>query len=95
MNNVLERVFELIKKEELILFCGAGMSIYAGYPSGKQLADKIYSKMTKDEIDQISTNLPLPDLTEEFVNMRMGSRKALITILKEVFGVATFEWTLS
>lgn len=85
MNNVLERVFELIRKEELILFCGAGTSMYAGYPSGKQLADTIYSKMTKDEIDQISTNLPLPDLTEEFINMRMGSRNALITILKDVF----------
>lgn len=34
-----ERIFELIRKEEVLLFAGAGLSRYAGYPSGKELAE--------------------------------------------------------
>ena len=30
-----ESLFELIRKEEVVLFVGAGLSIYAGFPSGK------------------------------------------------------------
>lgn len=26
-----DRIFELIRKEEVVLFVGAGMSLYAGY----------------------------------------------------------------
>ena len=32
-----ERLFELISKEDVILFAGAGLSMYAGYPNGNGL----------------------------------------------------------
>lgn len=37
-----ERIFELVRNEELLLFVGAGMSLYAGYPNGAKLAEILH-----------------------------------------------------
>lgn len=85
MNNY-ERLFELIRKEEVVLFVGAGFSIKAGYPSGNELCQLIYKELNDSERQDIRDNLPLADLTEEFVQIRHSSRNHLITLLKTVFG---------
>ncbi len=79
------RVFELIRKGEVVLFCGAGMSVYAGYPSGKELAKMIYADMTDAERDSVDQNLVLPDLVEEYINLRLGKRNALLELCKRTF----------
>jgi len=81
----VQRVIELIRKGEVVLFCGAGMSLYAGYPSGSQLAQKIYASMTDEEKECLNENLALPDLAEEYVNLKLGKRNALLSICKEAF----------
>lgn len=80
-----QRVIELIRKGEVVLFCGAGMSLYAGYPSGRQLAQRIYESMTDPEKGCIDANLALPELAEEYVNLKLGKRNALISMCKEAF----------
>ena len=34
------KVFDLIRSEQVVLFAGSGMSIYAGFPGGNDLAQK-------------------------------------------------------
>ena len=58
-----ERIFELIRKEETALFVGAGMSLYAGYPSGVQLAKILYNNLTKDLQEQLNFTTDLPKLS--------------------------------
>lgn len=84
--NKYDRLFELIRKEEVVLFVGAGFSIKAGYPSGNELSQLIYSQLTDSEKANISQSLSLVDLTEEFVQLRGNSRNSLISILKSIYG---------
>ena len=44
-----ERLFELISKEEVVLFAGAGISLYAGYPNGNELRDKFWERLSASE----------------------------------------------
>jgi len=74
------RLFELIRKEEVVLFVGAGFSINAGYPSGDKLCKRIFDDLSDTEKTDINDKLPLPELTEEFVQIRGNSRNSLITI---------------
>lgn len=55
-----DRLFELIRKEEIILFIGAGMSLYAGYPSGAQLVKKLYKGLSPNHKQQIELNIRVP-----------------------------------
>lgn len=82
-----ERLFELIRKEEVVLFVGAGFSIKAGYPSANELCQIIYNELTNSEKANISQNLSLIDLTDEFIQLRGNSRNSLISILKSIFGL--------
>jgi NAD-dependent SIR2 family protein deacetylase len=77
----------------VVLFCGAGMSMYAGYPSGYQLSQLIYDQLTAAEADEIGKGLTLPDLTEELVNLRM-SRNSLIALLKGIYAKAPADQSL-
>jgi NAD-dependent SIR2 family protein deacetylase len=80
-----ERIYELIRKGEVVLFCGAGMSIGAGFPSGNSLAASIYDTLSPGERSQIGSSLSLADLTEAFIDLKLGKRHALVEILKEIF----------
>lgn len=84
-------LYELIIKEEVTLFAGAGMSIYAGYPSGPTLAEMIYKSLDphlKQAID--SSNPPktifndLTSISEQIANLT-GDKTLILKVLKEVF----------
>lgn len=77
-----ERIFELIRKEEMVLFVGAGMSLYAGYPSGAKLAEILYNGITEDFKDELEFTCDLPKLAEEIYNLKGGNKNYLIEILK-------------
>lgn len=80
-----ENLFQLIRKEDVIIWTGAGMSTYAGYPSGHQLSEILIERLTSKEKECINLNLPLPELAEEFYRVKGNNRNALIRILNETF----------
>lgn len=90
---VLERLYELIRKEDVVLFCGAGMSIYAGFPSGNQLAQIIYDQLTPLEAEEIPAGLTLPDLCEQLVDLRK-SKNSLIALLKKLYNITPTNYSL-
>lgn len=80
-----ERLFDLIRKEDVIIWAGAGMSMYAGYPSGQRLAEILLESLTEEEKNLISKNSQLSYIAEEFLRIKDGDRTPLINILKDVF----------
>lgn len=80
-----ENLFELIRKEEVIIWAGAGMSLYAGYPSGKKLGEILVENLSAKEKESLDTNLTLPNLAEEFYRLKGNNKNSLIRILNETF----------
>jgi len=79
----LEKIFELIRKEDTVLWIGSGFSLYAGYPNGKQLSEIIYQSLSTFEKENIAPNLPLMELAEQFVRIKAGSRNNLIALVRK------------
>lgn len=79
------RLFDLVRKEDVIFWIGAGFSKYAGYPMGGELAQIIYSNFTDEEKELTDKNKSLQDISNDFVNIRNGSRIQLIEILRQLF----------
>jgi NAD-dependent SIR2 family protein deacetylase len=82
-----ESVFELIRKEEMILFAGAGMSLYAGFPSGKELAKILHKNLPISQQNEIELSSNLLQVSEDIFNIRNGNKNYLITKLKECFEI--------
>ena len=80
-----ERLFELIRKEEVLLFAGAGFSIYAGYPSGKDLAKTMYANLTPSQQNEIQLTADLLQVAEDIYNLKNCTKNYLIEILKKEF----------
>lgn len=80
-----QRLLELVRKEDIILFAGAGMSMYAGYPSGVALAKTMYDNLTDDEKREMDITDDLPKLTNEIFYLKNGSKNYLFEILKREF----------
>ncbi|MBN2837077.1 MAG: SIR2 family protein [Candidatus Delongbacteria bacterium] len=83
--NQKERLFELIRREEVVMWVGAGFSRYAGYPSGNELKNIFYESLTRSEKRQLRKSSPLPELTDHFVKIRNNSRHELLRILEKEF----------
>lgn len=80
-----DRVFELIRKEEVVLFVGAGMSLYAGYPSGEMLSKILYDNLTNDLKKEVDFDTNLPKLADDIYNLKGGNKNYLFEILKKEF----------
>lgn len=80
-----QRIFELIRKEEAVLFVGAGMSLYAGYPSGAKLAEILFNNLTSDLQEQVDFTTNLPKLAEDIYYLKGGNKNYLIENLKNEF----------
>jgi hypothetical protein len=81
----LKDVFEIVRNEQAVLWIGSGFSLYAGYPSGKQLSEILYNNLSKNEQGQVSINSSLIDLSEEFIRIKGNDRKVLNYILEKEF----------
>ncbi|GEM_PF-2473265 len=79
--DLLERLTERIREGRIILWAGAGFSYYAGLPDGKELTEKIKQRLTDEELKYVSGLSSLPDVAEEFVQLR-GSREELYQLIK-------------
>jgi hypothetical protein len=80
-----ERILELIRKEEVVLFVGAGMSYNAGYPLGGGLARILYDKLTDDDRADIEFTDNLPKICEDIYTMKGKNKSYLIETLREEF----------
>jgi len=80
-----ENLFELIRREEVVIWAGAGMSVYAGYPTGKELSEILIKNLTEKEKDLINCQLPLPGIAEEYYRLKGNNRNSLIKILRDIF----------
>ncbi len=78
-----EKIFELVRKEDVVLWIGSGFSLYAGYPTGIKLTEIIYQSLSQSERNEISNHLSLMDLTEQYVRLKGDSRNTLNLLLKK------------
>lgn len=82
-NPAIEKLFNIIRREDAVLWAGAGMSFSAGFPSGYSLKNHIYKALTKEQKSLVDKHLSLPDIAEEFE--RINSRIHLISIIETEF----------
>jgi hypothetical protein len=79
-----QRLFEIIRKEDAVLWVGAGFSKYAGYPMGGELAKIIYNNFTDEEKNDIVEHASLQEISQALVNLR-GTKSSLIEIMRNEF----------
>lgn len=80
-----ENLFNLIRQEEVVIWAGAGISLYAGYPSGNRMGEILLENLSNAERKYINENLLLPDLAEEFYRIKGNNKNSLIRILNKTF----------
>jgi hypothetical protein len=85
----IESLIESIRKEEVALVIGSGMSIYAGYLGVNELKTLIREKAEQYATDDWETQSlkekSLEDLSEALVRYERGSRKSLNKILVNTY----------
>ena len=85
MENIYkESLFEAISKGEVVLWVGAGLSLYAGLPSGVQLREILYEGLTPLEKEEVGKNSDLSHLADEICTLK-GNRNYIIQTLKNTF----------
>ncbi|WP_149240493.1 SIR2 family NAD-dependent protein deacylase [Dyadobacter sp. 32] len=77
-----ENLFDLIRREQVVIWAGAGFSRYAGYPSGVSFSEILYNDLPKNQRDEINKDLPLPNMAEEYCRFKGGSRNQLVKLLR-------------
>src|ERR1700740_458253 len=80
-----EDVFYLIRSGKVVLWAGAGFSLYAGYPNAKSLGEKFVRALTPDQQKQFQAGQSLETICEQYVRMNGNNRKPLIDLLKKTF----------
>lgn len=80
-----ERIFELVRNEELLLFIGAGMSRYAGYPSGADLAGILHENLPSDLREHIDLTWDLSEIADNIYQVKGQNRNYLLDTIKKQF----------
>ena len=83
-NMYKESLFEAISKVEVVLWVGAGLSLYAGLPSGAGLREILYEGLTPLEKEEVGKNLDLSHLADEICTLK-GNKNYIIQTLKDTF----------
>ena len=76
-------VIDLIRKEEVVLFLGAGFSLKAGAPSVSELIGTLVDEMTDEEKESVIGCSQLDYISGAFESMR--DRETLLALLKKMF----------
>lgn len=79
-----ESLFQAISKGEVVLWAGAGLSLYAGLPSGVQLREILYEGLTPLEKEEVGKESELSHLADEICVLK-GNRNYIIQTLKDTF----------
>ncbi|MCU5430722.1 SIR2 family protein [Bacillus anthracis] len=82
MSLALSQLISKVRKKEVILWAGAGFSMYTNLPTGGQLASKIISELPEQYHEELKYKA-LPEVAEEFVMLNGGTKRELFRILKE------------
>lgn len=77
-------VIQLVRKEQVTLFLGAGFSLEAGAPNSSSLIDAILNQVPYEDKEDF-VNLTLDALCQKFVEYNNEGRSALIRTLKPLF----------
>ncbi|WP_071458456.1 SIR2 family NAD-dependent protein deacylase [Bacillus massilinigeriensis] len=81
-----ERLVERVRGNDVVLWVGAGFSLYAGMPSANTLRDLIIDSCTEDE-KIFFENKSLGEVANTFVELRNGSRNELHKLLQDVIDI--------
>ena len=85
MENIYkESIFQAISKGEVVLWAGAGLSLYAGLPSGVQLREILYEGLTPLEKEEVGKESDLSHLADEICALK-GNRNYIVQTLKNTF----------
>lgn len=89
MQSSKEELFRLVRREQVTLWAGAGISISAGFPSGNKLKELLFETLTPQEQAVLNLRDPLPTFAEEFCQIRNYDLVDLVHILSAIFaGIA-------
>ena len=83
-NMYKESLFQAISKGEVVLWAGAGLSLYAGLPSGVQLREILYEGLTPLEKEEVGKESDLSHLADEICVLK-GNRNYIVQTLKRIF----------
>lgn len=81
---MLESIYELIRKEEVVLWIGAGFSKYAGYPMGGELAKILYDNLSLEEQRDVAPSEPFENIAQAYVDFRRD-KSFLIEVLRKEY----------
>lgn len=81
----MERLIDLIRNKEIVLWAGSGLSLYAGYPSGTEFCDIICNaaKTAEDKAILLKHKASLMNIAEEFE--QLYSRDELMGLVSTCF----------
>lgn len=79
-----EAIVNLLRKGEIVLWAGSGLSIYAGYPKAEDIVKAIMLKVPKEQ-KRFFKDQSLKEITEEYE--KLFGRKKLNEILIELFEI--------
>jgi len=82
---IIDEAFELIRSEQMILWAGSGLSMYAGYPNATNLSKKILKALSSDEKKSFDNNQPLDVICDFFIKIKRGDRTPLLNVLHQTF----------
>lgn len=82
-NTLLNKILESIRRENAIIWAGAGVSIQAGFPSGQKLAEIFLHEVPESQKYFFENKTSLMDITEEFI--QLNNRKSAIKIVSREF----------
>lgn len=91
-----ELLFKEIRRQRVLLWAGAGFSLYAGYPLGKGVVKKLYDELSSEQQRRLAENLgqevpscpihlPLPEFAQYFVTLNNNNRDTLIEVITSIF----------
>ncbi|MFE4123980.1 SIR2 family protein [Priestia sp. YIM B13486] len=83
----LQRLIDKIRNNEVILWTGAGFSLYAGMPNVNKIQEEILNLCTEEEREYLQKINDLSDMTGNFVEMRNGSRNDLNRVLNKIINI--------
>ncbi|MFJ7371015.1 SIR2 family NAD-dependent protein deacylase [Lysinibacillus sp. NPDC098008] len=81
-----ERLVEKVRDNDVVLWVGAGFSLYAGMPNANKLRDLIIEHSAEED-KRYFENKNLADVASTFIDIRRGSKNELYQLLQSVIDI--------